>query len=184
MANISNYEFHQLSDPKMDSMYKTEAEIENNKFSNYLLTAYQNPNYEQFAINHHLNFYNGNMDEHPNTIEQNNSLIYTQKNTHSEHKLTLNQRPFLTVPYLGKGKVNVNVESDILMGKEMALNKKSLNPSTEINLSQYSNYPLIPEIKDKVTNPKYSVESENDGWFRGGLPTRELNRDQCSDSRM
>tara|TARA_Y100000992_G_scaffold302395_1_gene276379 strand:+ start:2879 stop:3418 length:540 start_codon:yes stop_codon:yes gene_type:complete len=179
MANISDYKFHQLSDPKMDKIYKTEAEVENKQYNSYLLTSYQNPHYEQFAINHHLNFYNGNMDENPKTIEYNNSLMYNQQNTHADHKLSLNQRAYLTVPYLGRGKVNINVESDILMGKEIDLNKKSLNPSTEINLSQYSNYPLIPEIKDKMTNPKFWVESENDGWVRGGLPSRELNRDQC-----
>ena len=43
----------------------------------------------------------------------------------------------------------------------------------------YSNYPLIPSIANSVTNPANLVEGVADeGWIRGGLPSRELQKDQ------
>jgi len=43
----------------------------------------------------------------------------------------------------------------------------------------YSNYPLIPSIESTVSNPANLVEGiAADGWIRGGLPSRNLTRDQ------
>lgn len=44
---------------------------------------------------------------------------------------------------------------------------------------KYSSTPLIPSIKDKVTNPANLVEgAAAQGWIRGGVPSRELTRDK------
>ena len=46
--------------------------------------------------------------------------------------------------------------------------------SSEINLSEKHNYPLIDSIKQTVTNPRNLIEdSAHDGWVRGGLSSRE-----------
>jgi hypothetical protein len=43
----------------------------------------------------------------------------------------------------------------------------------------YTNYPLLPSIQATVTNPANLVEGvAADGWIRGGLPSRDLTRDQ------
>jgi hypothetical protein len=91
----------------------------------------------------------------------------------------LNQRPYATVPYLGRGTTNVVLETQILQGKDLANNRKSANPSSEINYANYSNTPLIPSVQATITNPNNLIESvAAEGWIRGGLPSRELARDK------
>jgi hypothetical protein len=81
------------------------------------------------------------------------------------------------VPYLGRGSVNPVVESQIQQG-ETAVNKKSVTNTTEQSYIKYHHTPLLPSIKDKVTNPVHSVEGvASEGWIRGGVPSRELTRD-------
>ena len=49
---------------------------------------------------------------------------------------------------------------------------------TEQSYIKYHHTPLLPSIKDKVTNPVHSVEGvASEGWVRGGVPSRELTRD-------
>lgn len=185
MANISDYKFHQLSDPRMDSVYINETEVENKELNKYLLTNFSNPHSSNIALSNHLNYFSGSLisqDSSSNNknIGASNNLIFTTKNTHPENKLSLREREYLTIPYLGRGKVNVDTENDIMIGEEHELNKKSLNPYSEENYAKYTQYPLLPHIKNKVSNPKYLVEDMNDGWVRGGAPSREMNRDQCN----
>ena len=46
-------------------------------------------------------------------------------------------------------------------------------------LSSHSMTPLIPAVKATIQNPANLVESvAARGWIRGGLPSRELTRDQ------
>ena len=43
----------------------------------------------------------------------------------------------------------------------------------------YRHTPMIPSLRASVTNPANLVEGvASKGWIRGGLPTRELIRDQ------
>jgi len=57
-------------------------------------------------------------------------------------------------------------------------NKKTIVNSSEKSYINNQFTPLIPEVKDKVTNPNHLVEDYAvDGWVRGGLPSRDLTRD-------
>jgi hypothetical protein len=61
----------------------------------------------------------------------------------------------------------------------MIQNKKSINTTTEQSYIPYQNYPLIPSIENSVTNPANLVEGvAADGWIRGGVPSRELQKDK------
>ena len=60
----------------------------------------------------------------------------------------------------------------------MGTNKRSVTRLTEYSYMMYSNTPLMDEVRDRVTNPAYCVEGvASDGWMRGGVPSRELTRD-------
>ena len=62
----------------------------------------------------------------------------------------------------------------------MVTNKKSINTTTEQSYIPYANYPLLPSIENSITNPANLVEGvAADGWIRGGLPSRDLTRDQA-----
>ena len=110
-------------------------------------------------------------------IDENSDLLIGKINTHPKCKISLLERPFKTVPYLGRGQSNPVLESNIQQG-DMVSNKKSVNPSTERSFIPYSNYPLLPHLESSITNPANLVEGvASDGWIRGGLPSRELQKD-------
>jgi hypothetical protein len=99
---------------------------------------------------------------------------------HPKCKIDLFQRPFATVPYLGRGSVDPVLEAQIQQG-ELFTNKRSITRLPEKSYLKYTNTPLLPDIKERLSNPSYCVESvASDGWIRGGIPSRELTRDRES----
>lgn len=110
-------------------------------------------------------------------IKEDNDLRYSEL-TMPKAKISLNHRPFLTVPFLGRGPSNPVLESQIQQG-ELANNRKSISTTSEETTVDYNYTPLIPSLKSTVTNPSNLVEgSAADGWVRGGMPSRELTRDK------
>ena len=98
--------------------------------------------------------------------------------THPRCRVSLFQRPFATVPFLGRGSVDPILEAQIMQG-ELLTNKRSVNKLSEKSDIKYQITPLIPSVKDRVTNPVYSVEGvASAGWVRGGIPSRDLTRDR------
>ena len=111
-------------------------------------------------------------------IDINNKLKYTHI-TRPDCKLTLTSRPFLTVPYLGRGSGDTDTEF-ILKTGENDVNKKSVNLLMENNLSEYKNYPLINDLKDTFNNSAYRIEEDAlPGWNRAGVSARNYARDQA-----
>ena len=111
-------------------------------------------------------------------VQQSSDLLIGSIQTNPKCRLNLQQRPFLTVPFLGRGKGNPTVESGLQQGT-MNENKKSVNPSSETSHLKYSNYPLIEPLANSVTNTQYLVEQDAaKGWIRGGVPSRDLTREK------
>jgi len=111
-------------------------------------------------------------------VDANSDLLIGTINTHPKCRISLYERPFKTVPYLGRGSSNPVLESHIQQG-DMITNKKSINTTTEQSYMPYSNYPLLPSIENSITNPANLVEGvAADGWIRGGVPSRELQKDK------
>jgi len=109
-------------------------------------------------------------------IDDNSKLLLGSVQTHSKCKFSLSHRPFITVPYLGKGPYDPNAESLLQQTDSFSNNKKSVNTLSEQCYSSPSQYPLIPSIQNTITNPKYLVESEaSKDWCRGGECTRKQN---------
>jgi len=87
-------------------------------------------------------------------------------------KLQLTPRPFLTIPYLGKGSCDPVLESQLLQG-ELVSDKKSVSTIMEQSFSPYIMYPTDSQMEERVNNPAYTVqEAALDGWVRGGSNTR------------
>jgi len=106
-------------------------------------------------------------------IDENSQLLLGSLQTHPKCKISLFQRPFATVPYLGKGPFNPALETQLQQPTTIS-NKKSVNNITEVSYIPISNYPLISPIQDTVTNPAYLVEGVAlDGWVRGGACSRK-----------
>ena len=111
-----------------------------------------------------------------NNIDEDSILKFSKMTTTRERAL-YQERLFCTVPYLGKGPTNAPLETQLIVG-DYNINKKSLDPNSEVSYINYSYYPLIPSIKASITNPANLVEgAAASGWIRGGLPSRNLNRE-------
>jgi hypothetical protein len=107
-----------------------------------------------------------------------NSQLLINDLSKDKCRIMLIQRPYSTVPYLGRGKCDPMLESQMQQG-DFANNKKSINPSSEVSYLQYSQTPMLPTLKSTICNPANLIESNAaEGWIRGGLPSRELARDK------
>ena len=112
-----------------------------------------------------------------NEVDDESRLYLKSDNERSLEKLQLMPRPFLTVPYLGKGSCNTDVESRLFQG-ECISEKKSAGTIMGKSFMEYSMQPEDHERKNHATNPKYSIEEAAlDGWVRGGISTREISQD-------
>lgn len=85
-------------------------------------------------------------------------------------------RPFLTVPFMGGGRGNPEVESYLLHSEQVRQGKECGTVTEQEFTQQYT--PLIPLVKENIQNPKNLVpEVASPGWIHGGLPTRSYIRD-------
>ena len=135
---------------------------------------------KDFALNQPNVFYKGGGEGGIKgcEIDTNNELKYTHI-SRPACKLTLNSRPFLTVPYLGKGLGDSDTEFMLRTG-ENALNKKTVNPLMENDFTGHKNYPLIEPLENAVNNSAYKIEEDAmSGWNRAGISARNFARDQA-----
>jgi hypothetical protein len=108
-------------------------------------------------------------------VEDNSRLLLGSIQTHPKCHINLFQRPFVTVPLLARGYGNPVMESQLQQG-QTGSNKRSITGLAEKRM--FRNQYLVPEVKDKITNPKYLVEeAASPDWIRGGIPSRELTKD-------
>uniref|UniRef100_A0A6C0BAM1 Uncharacterized protein n=1 Tax=viral metagenome TaxID=1070528 RepID=A0A6C0BAM1_9ZZZZ len=85
-------------------------------------------------------------------------------------------RPFLTVPFMGGGRGNPDVES-LLLHSEMVRTGKECGTVTEMQFDGVFT-PLIASVKNNIQDPKNLVtEVAAPGWVRGGIPSRSYIRD-------
>jgi hypothetical protein len=182
MASLYPYTFNGTSRIRNDNTDKSQQTMMNTKFNNYMLSTYFSENrsddHVRFATNQPSMMFsgiNGGASAGINafTVDVDSTLNIKKENARALEKLSLQQRPFLTVPYLGRGSCDTVLESQLKQG-DIVANKKSVSTITEQSFANNHMYPLIDSIKDTITNPKYLVqEAALDGWIRGGSATRE-----------
>mgnify|MGYP007047366133 CR=1 FL=1 len=114
---------------------------------------------------------------HKNNIDKNTTLNFSQA-TKPKERATYQSRLFSTVPYLGKGPSNINVECDLITSNLNSC-KKTADQNSEVSHIDYSYIPLIPSLEESINNPANFIEGiAADGWIRGGIPSRILNREE------
>ena len=175
------YTFNSLSTIGNDTATLDQRNIQNIAIGNYELENYYPAcpmdKAKDFALKQPNFFYKGGGEGGIKGCEMdaNNELKFTHL-TKPACKIRLETRPYLGMPYLGRGPYHIDHESELLLG-DNALNKKSVNLTMEQNFSQHHNYPLIDSLKSSITNPAYLIEEHAmDGWTRGGMSAREYAR--------
>ena len=183
MASVYDYTFYEPTRIGDDTCDISQRNVQNVEASTYILdnfrpacpmskaiefaTSQPNVNY---SGSHQVGIDGCNIDS--------NSALSITKITKPKCRISLMQRPFATVPYLGRGRSNPVLESKLIQG-DLANNRKSADPSSEVCWLGYHNTPMIPSLKATITNPANLCESSAaEGWIRGGLPSRELTRDK------
>jgi hypothetical protein len=182
MASVYDYTFNKLTRIGDDSCDKSQRNVQNANASTYMLNQFRpecpmkssmdfalsQPNVN-YTGSHQMGIGGCNVDE--------SSELLLSSLSRPRCKLSLLQRPFATVPYLGRGKSDAVLESQIQQG-DLANNRKSITNLTEVSHIKYSHVPMIPSLQASITNPANLVEgAAAEGWIRGGLPSRDLVKD-------
>ena len=175
MAKIYNYHTR----IGQDDCFLTERDIENDAFSRYNSGINAPCSAQQcleFATSEHQTPPTGGKsftDVGGHGVDVDSSLRLAPS-TQSRERLNLVQRPFATVPYLGRGVHNPDVEGRLRIG--VPTNERRQNDSVTERMYR-GNQPLVPSLAATISNPANLVESvASDGWIRGGLPSRQLSK--------
>jgi hypothetical protein len=166
----------------LDDCNKSQTDIQNIASCNYLTQNYfasdcsmKNP--ISLATTQPGIMYNGGYNSGAGgcNIDTSSMLQIGTIQTNPRCRIDLFQRPFATVPFLGRGSVNPVMESQIQQGEQL-VNKRSVNNLSEKSYIKYHQTPLLPAVKQRMDTSKIENDA-SEGWIRGGVPSRELTRD-------
>lgn len=152
----------------------SQRNISNTRYADYTVDRlFGEDAHVQFATSAPTINFRGTLGGLPGSaIDVDSLLMIKADQQRAFEKLQLIQRPFATVPYLGRGAIDPALESQLRNG-ESASERKSVSTVSE---NTYVEYPIMDSVRDRVTNPTYSVEeSALDGWVRGGQASRANN---------
>lgn len=181
MSTFSDYKFNNLSRIGDDSCAMSQRNVQNVEAGSYMLQNYFSADCEMrnglalalsqpsinFTGSHQVGVGGCNVDN-------NSHLLIDQAQNRPKCRISLYQRPFATVPYLGRGACHPELESQLQQGDRQSA-KKSVLQTTEQSHIPYSATPMVPSLAESITNPAHLVEGvAMDGWVRGGLPSREM----------
>ena len=181
MSLTSNYLFDNLGRIGDDPIDNATRTVSNTKFANYMLSNYYSDNisssHVDFAVQQPAIMFNGlthGSGLSGSVIDTDSRLLLNAENERPLEKLQLMERPFLTVPYLGRGSCDPSLESQLQQG-EIVNEKKSVSTLSENSNLGYVMYVSDPEMTERVHNPSNTVEEAAlNGWVRGGAASREM----------
>ena len=182
MTTVSDFIFNNLGHIGSDNADNTQRNLANSRYANYMLEP---PSSEVLSDTHitfatqqpNINFRGsgGGVGIPGGVIDYDSMLLIKSDQQRAFEPLQLIQRPFATVPYLGKGSVDPVLEAQLMQGQAVS-DRKSLGTVMDKPYIDYNTYPLMNDVKERVTNPIHSVEEAAlNGWIRGGVSTRDMN---------
>jgi hypothetical protein len=191
MAFVSDFTFNTMGRIGSDSCSQDINTIGNAQACSYLLQNYFTSDCnmskaKQLATTQPGIIYSGSMgsDMCGSNIDDSSKLLIGSIQTNPKARIDLFQRPFATVPFLGRGAVDPTLESQIQQG-EAITNKRTVTQLTEKSHLKYHTTPMIQSVKDNIQNPSNLIEGmASEGWIRGGVPSRELTRDRSMFSKQ
>ena len=187
MSQVVDFVFNNLSRIGQDDYNYTQENLMNNSHLNYFTTNYKDMNDKtaiDLASSHPtLNMKGGvQLATNGSNVNESSDLI-NSKMTNLNFKINLQERTFKTVPYLGRGNVDVGLENNLKFGDTFKEKKTDINFNEQCQFDVKS-YPLNKKLRGELTDCKKIVEeSAVKGWIRGGLPSREIYKDskyQCN----
>lgn len=181
MVKSVNYTFFNSDRIGNDDPSRTQDDIQSANYFGYVAgnpfaTDYSNEQEQLNFSREHIGLVPGNVrgiGASRTYIQDENSLWLENEQGRNLSRLSLMQRPFATVPYLGRGSVDPTLESQILQGDNMK-DKKSAYPSQD-TFMKHGMHPESQEFNDTIQGKPMAEQALNAP--RGGADTRELNTD-------
>lgn len=171
MSSSYDYKFYNLDRTGDDSTLQTQDTLQNTRYANYTTTNF----FSEFPSDTQIQFATAQPIVVPNStflgggagtnVDTDSKLKLSVEQERYLGRLSLIERPFVTVPYLGRGSVSPNVESQLLQG-ELITDKKSVTTIMSKSFLDYKLPPNTPELQETVQ------ENVINGWTRGGKDTR------------
>ena len=185
MASLTPYTFHNTDRIGTDSTDQTQRNTSNTQYANYMLTDHfskkVSDDHVKFAVNQPTMTFNGLTNGNgvgANNVDNESLLLLKSEQQRALEKLQLFERPFKSVPYLGRGSCDPALESQLQQG-ELSSDKKSVSTIMEKSFASYSLYPTDNKMEERVNDPSNTVEEAAlDGWIRGGASTREMSMNE------
>lgn len=179
-STTNNYTFYNMARIENDNTTQTQESLQNDRYADYTTTNYFSEN----ATDSQIQFATQQPAVVPNSItgsgvgsekiENESNLLLETENERVLGRLNLMQRPFLTVPYLGRGSVDPTLELQLKEG-ELHEQKKSTSTVMAQSFMGYTLYPTNDDMENRTSDAKYTVEeSAMSGWVRGGEDTRSV----------
>ena len=178
-------DFNRLTRLADDSCTITSRDIRSIGPGNYAVSEKRQPvdNTRATAVANPTLVYNGSYGNAASAVIDDESILRNHSvQTHDlrqTHAVSRPQpRPFATVPYMGGGRGNADVESSVIHGE---ITRCGAECGTTISEMQWPVFaPLIKKVAENVQNPANLVqEVAAPGWIRAGLPSRQYARDNC-----
>lgn len=174
-----DYTFNKMNRIGTDNIDNTQNNIINKKFANYMMTSYFSESLTDDTINFAsqqptVNIYGlvGGNGLNGHIIDIDSDLIINVGKERPLEKLQLMPRQFLTIPFLGKGSVSTDLESQLQQGENI-YEKKSVSTIMDKSFMPYMTLYPTKEQEDRRNDPKHQIEeSALDNWVRGGASTK------------
>jgi hypothetical protein len=130
----------------------------------------------QVTVNFNGNFgwmgEKGCMIDTDTLLRQNQDLL-----TNKNYIQQLTEPLFLTTANVSKGYFDVDTDT-IIKNSLQTKQNKPCNALSEVTIGNYFT-PLIPKLRDEVQDLKHIIpENSMDSWIRGGLPSRQMQRNE------
>lgn len=145
----------------------------------YVLTDYNNNNREQLidtaTQNATINF-GLTVGKDQANIDADSKATFSKVKHERKHQKQLFERPFKSMPFLGRGVHFVDDES-YLNSPETTRTKRQCSSLSGVFIeNQFT--PLVPTLKEHVQNHYHIIPEDNDArWVRGGIATRNIVKD-------
>ena len=172
----SEYVFNNSGRLDSDETDQTQQSMQNSRLANYVLSNFVQDNILSAAYidfeSKNLTLITGNPTGPgigPDVIDADSELSMNFVIERPFEKIDLFPRPFLTVPYLGRGSCDCDLESRMRTG-ESFLDKKSVATIMDKNFTEYA---VMPPVSDSDPNENRIEEQALNGWTRGGARTRD-----------
>ena len=186
MASLSPYTFNNTGRIGSDSTDQSQRNTTNTHYANYMLTDHfsstLSDNHVKFAMQQPTMNFNGLANGngiHNTAVDKESMLKLKTTEERPLEKLQLFSRPFITVPYLGRGSCDPTMESRLQQG-EPVTEKKSVSTIMDKSFNEYYLQPTDDKMENYVSDPSNTVEEAAlDGWVRGGMTTREMTVDEA-----